>query len=178
MSKATWVLDPSHSLVEFSVKHMMIATVKGRFSKFEGALTADVSDLTTAEIAVTADVASIDTRDSQRDDHLRSADFFDVEQFPTLTFQSARIERVAGAEYKLTGNLTIHGVTHEVTFDTTFEGTGKDPWGNERAGFSAEAKINRKDYGLVWNVALETGGILVGDQVKIAIQISAVKQAA
>lgn len=177
MAKATWVLDPSHSLVEFSVKHMMIANVKGRFSKFEGSVTGDLPDLTTAEIAVTVDAASIDTRDEQRDGHLRSGDFFDVEKFPTLSFRSTRIERVSGDDYKITGDLTIRDVTKEVTLDATFEGTGKDPWGNERAGFSAETKVNRKDFGLVWNVALETGGILVGEQVKISVQAQAVKQA-
>lgn len=177
MSKATWVIDPSHSLVEFSVKHMMIATVKGRFSKFEGSFTADVTDLTTAQFAATIDAASVDTRDEQRDGHLRSADFFNVEEYPTLTFKSTRIERVSGDDYKLTGDLTIRGITKEVTLDATFEGTGKDPWGNERAGISAETKVNRKDFGLVWNVALETGGILVGEQVKISIQAQAVKQA-
>lgn len=177
MSKSKWVLDPAHSLIEFSVKHMMIANVKGRFSGVEGVIYADLPDLTTAEIEVTVDAASINTAEPQRDQHLRSADFFDVEQYPRLTFKSKKIERAGGGEYKLTGDLTIHGVTKEVVFDATFEGQGKDPWGNERAGFSAETKIDRKDFGLQWNAVLETGGILVGDQVKISVQIEAIKQA-
>lgn len=174
---AKWVLDASHSLVEFSVKHMMIATVKGRFSGVEGVIEADPADLTKAAFDVTVASATIDTRDEQRDGHLRSADFFDVEQYPHLTFKSRQVEQ-SGDEYQLIGDLTMHGVTREVTFALTYEGQGKDPWGNERIGFAAEAKVNRKDFGLTWNAALETGGVLVGEQVKIAVHIEAVKQAA
>lgn len=176
MSKTKWVIDPAHTLLEFSVKHMMIATVKGRFSGVEGGLYADLPDLTTADIEVTADANTVDTREAQRDQHLRSADFFDVENFPQITFKSNRIERTGNDAYKIIGDLTIRGVTREVAFDTTFEGMGKDPWGGERAGFSAEAKINRKDFGLNWNAVLETGGILVGEQVKISVEVEVVKQ--
>lgn len=176
-TKSKWVLDAAHSLLEFSVKHMMIATVKGRFTGVEGVIYANLPDLTTAEIEVSADAATINTGEPQRDQHLRSADFFDVEKYPKLTFKSKQIEKAGNDEYKVTGDLTIHGVTREVVFTATFEGQGKDPWGNERAGFSAEAKINRKDFGLHWNALLETGGVLVGDQVKISVQIEAIRQA-
>lgn len=177
MSNAKWVVDASHSSLEFAVKHMMIATVRGRFAGVEGSITADPTDLTTAECTITADVNSIDTRDAQRDGHLKSPDFFDAEKFPTLEFRAKRITRKSGDEYGITGDLTMHGVTREVTFAGTMEGQGKDPWGNERFGLSAEAKVNRKDWGLVWNVALETGGILVGEDVKISVSLEAIKQA-
>jgi polyisoprenoid-binding protein YceI len=177
MAKATWVVDPSHTTVEFSIKHMMIANVKGRFGGVEGTLVADTADLTTAAIDVAVDVASVDTRDAQRDAHLRSADFFDVEQFPKMTFKSYRIERSGENEYRLIGDLSIHGVTKSVAWNLTFEGQGKDPWGNEKAGFTAETKISRKDFGLVWNAALETGGVLVGDDVKISVAVEAARQA-
>jgi len=176
MAKSKWVLDPSHSLLEFSVKHMMISTVKGRFSGIEGVLYADLPDFTTAEVEASADASTVDTREPQRDQHLKSADFFDVEKFPKLTFKSKRVE-TAGDGYRMVGDLTIHGVTREVAFDVSFEGTGKDPWGNERAGFSATGKVDRKDFGLQWNAMLETGGVLVGDQVKISIEAEAIKQA-
>jgi polyisoprenoid-binding protein YceI len=179
MAKAKWVLDPSHSELGFSVRHMMIANVKGRFSSPEGYILAeDLNDLTTADIEVSVDAANIDTRDAQRDGHLKSADFFDVENFPKLTFKSYRIDRKGENEYELVGDLTIHGVTKSTVWALTYEGSGKDPWGNEKAGFSAETKINRKDFGLVWNVALETGGILVGDEVKISVQAETAKQQA
>lgn len=177
MSKAKWVIDPSHSLVEFSVKHMMIATVKGRFGQFQGTILADLANLTTAEFEGTIEAASIDTRDAGRDEHLRSADFFDVAQFPQLTFKSKRLTLAGEDEFKLTGDLTMHGVTREVVLDLTFEGQGKDPWGNIRAGFTAETRVNRKEFGLTWNAVLETGGVLVGDQVRIALQIEAIQQA-
>ena len=176
LSKAKWVLDPSHTLVEFSVKHMMIATVKGRFSGIEGILYANLPDFTTAEVEASVDSATVDTHEAQRDQHLKSADFFDVEKFPKLTFKSKRIER-NGDDYRMIGDLTIHGLTREAAFDVTFEGTGKDPWGNERAGFSATGKVDRKDFGLQWNAMLETGGVLVGDQVKISVEAEAIKQA-
>jgi polyisoprenoid-binding protein YceI len=177
MTKAKWVLDPAHSLLEFSIRHMMITNVKGRFTTLEGSVFADTADLTTAEIAVTVDAASIDTREAQRDAHLKSPDFFDVEKFPQLSFKSWRLDRTGDNEYDLVGDLTIHGVTKTTTWKLTFEGEGKDPWGNQRAGFTAETKVNRKDFGLTWNAVLETGGILVGDEVKISVQAEAVKQA-
>lgn len=171
-----WTVDPAHTLVEFSVRHMMIAKVKGRFSGVEGSLEGDLPDLTTARIEATVDAATVDTREAQRDGHLRSADFFDVEKFPKLTLKSTKIAG-AGDDFEMTADLTIHGVTRPIVFKVSYEGTGKDPWGNERAGFSATAEINRKDFGLQWNAALETGGVLVGDQVKIAIEAELIKQA-
>ncbi|HLN61381.1 MAG TPA: YceI family protein [Symbiobacteriaceae bacterium] len=176
MAKEKWVLDPAHSVLEFSVRHMMVKA-KGRFTKPEGVVLADVNDLTTAEFEVSVDAATIDTNEAQRDGHLRSADFFDVENFPKLTFKSWRIERKGDSEYELVGDLTIHGITKSTVWTLTFEGAGKNPWGQEIAGFSAETKVNRKEFGLVWNAALETGGFLLGDEVKIAVQIEAVKQA-
>jgi polyisoprenoid-binding protein YceI len=176
MSKATWTVDVTHSLAEFSVKHMMFATVKGRFTQMEGSIVADPADLTTAEFTGSVDVASVTTAEPQRDAHLRSADFFDAENHPKLTFRSTRVER-DGDDFKMVGDLTIRGVTKTVTWKLTFDGTGKDPWGNERIGFTAETKINRREYGLTWNAALETGGVLVGDEVKIAVHLEAIKQA-
>ncbi|HYF93838.1 MAG TPA: YceI family protein [Symbiobacteriaceae bacterium] len=177
MAKAKWVLDPAHTLLEFSIRHMMITNVKGRFSKLEGFVEADLNDLTQAEISVSVDAASIDTGEPQRDGHLRSADFFDVEKYPALTFKSWRIDRKGENQYELVGDLTIHGTTKTSIWTLTFEGQGKDPWGNERAGFSAETRVNRKDFGLTWNAVLETGGILVGDEVRISVQAEAIKQA-
>lgn len=177
MAKATWILDPAHTLVEFSVKHMMISTVKGRFGKVEGFITGDPAELDSAEVGVTVDVSSIDTRETQRDQHLLSPDFFDVAQYPTLTFKSKKVTRKDGDEYRLVGDLTIHGVTKEIGLDLVYEGQGKDPWGNERIGLTAEGKLDRKDFGLTWNAALEAGGILVGDQVKLTVHGEAIKQA-
>jgi polyisoprenoid-binding protein YceI len=177
MSKAKWVIDTAHSSVEFSVKHMMIARVKGSFDRFSASIEADPTDLTTANIEFTVDAASINTRNDDRDAHLRSADFFDVEKYPSLTFKSTNIVKKDDDEYELTGDLTIRDVTRQETFLVTFEGQGKDPWGNEKVGFSAEGKINRSDYGLTWNAALETGGVLVGDQIKISLSIEAAKEA-
>ena len=165
MGKSVWVIDNSHSLAEFSVKHMMIATVKGRFTQVEGRIEVDPEDITGAVFEGSVAVASINTADSARDDHLRSADFFDAENHPTLTFKSTKVER-DGDGYKMTGDMTIRGVTKPVTFDLEFEGTARTR-GGRAIGFSATAKINRKDFGLTWNAALETGGVLVGEQVKI-----------
>jgi polyisoprenoid-binding protein YceI len=171
-----WSIDPTHSHVEFAVRHLMISTVKGRFGVVRGTVQTHDSDPAKglAEIEIEAD--SIDTREAQRDAHLRSADFFDVEKFPKLTFQSTRISDVSGDRFKLTGDLTIHGVTREVTLDVASEGRGKDPWGGERAGFSATTKIKRSDFGLTWNQALETGGFVVGDDIKISLEIEMIKK--
>ncbi len=177
MGQSKWAVDNSHSSIEFVVKHMMISNVRGSFHTYQAEVVADASDLTTAKIDFTIDVASIDTRDEQRNGHLCSADFFDVETYPQITFKSTQVNRKRDGEYDLTGNLTMHGVTKPLVFQVTFEGEGKDPWGNERAGFSAQATLNRKDYGLEWNAMLETGGVLVGEQVKITIQLEAIKQA-
>ena len=173
----TWNIDNSHTLVEFSVRHLMISTVKGRFGEVSGKVVASDANPAQAQIDVTINVASIDTREAQRDAHLRSADFFDAENFPTLTFRSTRIEKASGDDLKVTGDLTIRGTTREVVLDVTSEGRVKDPWGGERAGYSATTKIKRSDYGLTWNMALETGGVVVGDDIKIALEVELVKQA-
>lgn len=177
MTNTKWIVDPTHSAIEFSVKHMMIAKVKGSFNKFEASILANPSDLTTAEIDFAVDVASIDTRNADRDNHLRSADFFDVEKNPTLTFKSTKIVKTDEDEYDVTGDVTLNGVTQEETFNITFEGQGKDPWGNEKAGFSGKGKVKRSDYGLTYNAALETGGVLIGDQITLTIEIEAAKEA-
>ncbi|MFE4895112.1 YceI family protein [Peribacillus butanolivorans] len=177
MTNTKWAIDPTHSAIEFSVKHMMIAKVKGSFNKFEANISANPSDLTTAEIDFTVDVASIDTRNADRDNHLRSADFFDVEKNPTLTFKSTKIVKTGDDEYDVTGDVTLNGFTNEETFAITFEGQGKDPWGNEKAGFSGKGKVKRSDFGLTYNAALETGGVLIGDQITLTIEIEAAKEA-
>lgn len=176
MPKSTWKIDASHSLVEFSVKHLMIATVKGRFGTIEGEVQLDPADIATAEFNVTVDMTSIDTRDTQRDVHLKSADFFDVEKYPTMAFRSKRMTAKGDDEFTLVGDLTIHGTTKETAFALTFEGQAKDPWGGERVGFSATTAISRKEFGLEWNAALETGGVMVGDKVKIEVHLEGVRQ--
>lgn len=176
---STWNIDPVHSVAEFKVKHMMISNVKGQFTGVTGVLALDESDLSQSRVEATIDAASINTRDAQRDGHLKSADFFDVEKFPTLSFVSTSVTRKGADEVAVEGNLTIHGVTQPVTF--TVEGPsapGKDPWGNTRIGLSATTKINRKDYGLTWNSPLETGGILLGDDITITLDVQFVKAAA
>jgi polyisoprenoid-binding protein YceI len=173
----TWTIDNSHTLVEFSVRHLMISTVKGRFGEVSGKVVADDADPARAQIEVTINAASIDTREAQRDAHLRSADFFDAENFPALTFRSTRIEKASGDDLKVTGDLTIRGTTREVVLDVTSEGRVTDPWGGQRAGYSAKTKIKRSDFGLTWNMALETGGVVVGDEIKIALEVELVKQA-
>ncbi len=173
----TWNIDPAHSAAEFKVKHMMISNVKGQFTGVSGKLTFDESDVTKSAIEATIDAASINTREAQRDAHLKSADFFDVEKFPTLAFKSTNVKKADEGELKVEGDLTIHGVTRKVVFEV--EGPTaqtKDPWGNTRVGVSATTKINRKDYGLTWNAALETGGILVGEEVTITLDVQFVKQ--
>ena len=172
----TWKIDPVHTAAEFKVKHMMITNVKGQFTALTGSLSLDESDLANAHVEATLDAASVTTRDAQRDAHLKSPDFFDVEKFPTLAFTSTRVSRNSEGEIEAAGNLTIHGVTREVVF--AVEGPtppGKDPWGNTRIGLSATAKINRRDFGLTWNAALETGGILVGDEVTITLDAQFIK---
>lgn len=170
-----WQIDPAHSLVEFSAKHMMFTTIKGRFGNVKGEIDFDQNDISRSRATVEIDAASIDTRTEQRDNHLRSADFLDAEHYPALTFQSTRVERVDEERFNLVGNLTIRGTTREVTLETTFNGTGKNPFGKTVAGFTAETKLNRKEFGLNWNVALETGGWLVGDTIKITIEVQAVQ---
>ena len=173
---STWNLDAAHSVAEFKVKHMMISNVKGQFTKLTGALHFDEQDITNSAVEASIDAGSIHTRDAQRDAHLKSADFFDVEKFPALTFKSTAITRKSDDELAVAGDLTIHGVTRKIVF--AVEGptpSAKDPWGNTRLGLSATARINRKDYGLTWNAALETGGILVGDEITITLDVQFVK---
>jgi len=175
-STTTWSIDPPHSVAEFKVKHMMIANVKGHFSKVAGVLVHDESDRTKSRVEATIEASSIETRESQRDTHLKSADFLHVEKFPTLSFKSTDIKVADDGELKVHGDLTIRGVTRKVTFGV--EGPTpptKDPWGNTRIAVSATTKINRKDYGLTWNAALETGGILVGEEVAITLEAEFVK---
>ena len=172
----TWNIDPVHSVAEFKVKHMMISNVKGQFTHLKGSVTLNEGDITQSDVEASIDVNSISTRDPQRDAHLKSADFFDVEKYPALSFRSTRVSRAGDGELRVSGDLTIHGVTKNVVFDV--EGPtapGKDPWGNTRIGLSATTKINRKDFGLTWNAALETGGILVGDDVTITLDVQFVK---
>jgi polyisoprenoid-binding protein YceI len=175
-SLTTWKIDPTHTNVEFAVKHLMITTVKGRFADVQGTVRLDDKDLTTGDVDVTIGTASIDTREPQRDAHLRSADFFDVEKFPAIRFRSTRIEHVSDDRYRLVGDLTIRDVTQEVVLDTAVEGRRKDPWGGERAGFSATTKINRGTFGLNWNQLLEAGGVVVGDEIKISLDVELLKQ--
>jgi polyisoprenoid-binding protein YceI len=173
---STWNIDATHSAAEFKVKHMMISSVKGRFAGIKGSLELDEADVTNSRVEASLDAASISTNEPQRDAHLRSADFFDVEKFPTLSFQSTRVARGGEGELAVTGDLTIHGVTRSVVF--AVEGPSspvKDPYGNIRVGLAATAKINRKDFGLTWNAALETGGILVGEEVTISLDVQFVK---
>ena len=175
-STTTWNIDPAHSMAEFKVKHMMIANVKGHFPKVSGALLLDEFDLASSRVEASIEAASIYTRDEQRDAHLKSADFFDVEKFPTLHFKSTGINIVRDGELAVEGDLTIHGITRKVRF--AVEGPTpptKDPWGNTRVAVSATTRINRKDFGLNWNAALETGGILVGDEVTITLDAEFVK---
>jgi polyisoprenoid-binding protein YceI len=175
-SVTTWNIDPAHSVAEFKVKHMMISNVKGQFSKVQGALTIDESDLVNSRVEASIEAASIHTRDEQRDAHLKSADFFHVESFPTLSFKSTGVRVVRDGELSVEGDLSIRGVTRKVVF--AVEGPtppAKDPWGNTRIAVSATTKINRKDFGLTWNAALETGGILVGDDVTITLDAQFVK---
>jgi polyisoprenoid-binding protein YceI len=172
----TWQLDASHSSVEFSVKHLMIASVKGSFGKLEASIAGTDKDVSGANVTVKIDVSSIDTGNDQRDAHLRSGDFFDVEKFPAITFAGKRVVGDVSGEFKLVGDLTIRGVTKEITLDATFEGRAKDPWGNARLGYTATGKIRRTDFGLNWNQALEAGGVLVSEDVKIAVEAQFVRQ--
>lgn len=172
-----WQIDPAHTHVEFSVKHLMIARVKGRFAGVSGTVEL-APGLAGSTVDVAIDAASIDTRDAKRDAHLRSADFFDVERFPELTFRSRRVIPTGMGEFSIVGDLTIRGVTREVTLEVADEGRNTDPWGGERAGFSATTEIDRRDFGLTWNQALETGGVLVGNEVRIALEVELVRQPA
>ncbi|MGH7498851.1 MAG: YceI family protein [Gemmatimonadales bacterium] len=173
----TWEIDAAHSSVHFSIRHMMVSNVRGEFTRVAGNVRVDPRDITRSTIEAVIDAASISTRDEKRDEHLRSADFLDVANYPTIEFKSTRLTRDAGGSLKLAGNLTIHGVTHEVVLDVEDAGTEvQDPWGNTKRGASATTRLNRRDFGLQWNVALETGGILVGDELKVEIDVELLKK--
>lgn len=174
----TWNIDEAHSGIHFSIRHMVVAKVRGRFGKYSGTIQLDDQDLTRSIVEATIEAASIDTGTAQRDAHLRSADFFDAERFPQLRFRSRRIEQIEDGRYRVLGELGIRDVTREVSLDVEYSGRVTDPAGNERAGFVAKTAIDRKDFGLGWNQALEAGGVLVGDRVELELELQAVKGAA
>jgi polyisoprenoid-binding protein YceI len=171
-----WVIDNAHTRIGFSVKHMMITTVHGTFSKFSGNMKLDAENPQKSYVEGTIETASVNTNEDKRDGHLRSADFFDAEKYPVMTFRSTRIELTGKDEFKVVGDITIKDVTREITFNVRSEGRSKSPWGTEVWGLTADTSLNRKDFGLNWNVALETGGWLVGDQVKIHVELEVVNQ--
>ena len=173
----SWKIDNAHSLVEFSVRHMMISTVRGRFERFSGTVEFNENDPAASSVDVQIEAASINTNEPQRDNHLRSADFFEAETYPHLTFKSTRVEKVDENNGRIYGELTIRNVTRPVVLETEYNGQAKSPWGSTSAGFTANTKINRKDWNLVWNQALETGGVLVGDEIKMHIELEIVKVA-
>lgn len=170
-----WSIDATHAEVGFAVRHLMISTVRGRFGGVSGTVSFDAQNPAASKVDVTIDANSIDTRQEQRDAHLRSPDFLDVAQFPTLHFVSKKVEGDLNGDFTLSGDLTIRGVTKPITLEATAEGRGRDPWGNERAGFSAKGKFDRSEFGLTWNQALEAGGVVVGDEVKISIDVELVR---
>lgn len=174
---STWTLDPAHTLVEFAAKHLMITTVKGRFTDVSGTIHMDEADPAASSVEAVIKAASIDTRTDQRDAHLKSADFLEVERYPEIRFKSTRVERVGDAHYRVNGNLTIHGVTKTVALDVHDEGRTRDPWGGERAGFSATTRIDRRDFGLTWNQVVETGGVVVSNEIRITLEVEATKTA-
>jgi len=174
--KTAYAIDPAHTTAEFIVRHLMITKVRGRFAGVSGTLEFEPGSDVPSAVQATIDATSIDTREPQRDAHLKSADFFDIEKFPTLEFSSTRIEGTA-ADFTIHGSLTIHGVTRDVALKAEFEGRNPDPWGGQRVGYSASTTINRKDFGLTWNAALETGGVVVGDEVRIELNVQGVLKA-
>jgi polyisoprenoid-binding protein YceI len=177
MATERWEIDSSHSGIHFSVRHLVIAKVRGQFGRWTGTVSVPDGDFSRASVDVTIDASSIDTGVKDRDAHLKSADFFDVERYPELAFTTTAVERAGGDRLQLHGRLTIKGVTRDVTLDVEHLGKLRDPWGNERTAFSATTAVDRKDFGLTWNQALETGGVVVGDRVTIEIELEAVRQA-
>jgi len=173
-----WNIDAVHSGINFSVRHMVVSKVRGRFARYTGTVNLDDSDLTRSSVEAIIDAASIDTGTLQRDEHLKSPDFLDAQKFPELRFRSTRIQKLDDAHFRLLGELTIREVTREVSLDVAYGGRATDPWGNERIGFVATTSLDRKDFGLGWNQALEAGGVLVGDRVDVEIEVQAVKTAA
>jgi polyisoprenoid-binding protein YceI len=178
LTKTKWVIDSSHSEIGFKVKHLMISNVRGTFKQFEGSIYTTNEDFMTAEVDFWLNPASVDTGDEKRDGHLKSADFFDVENFKEINFMADSYQRLDETHYKLTGNLTIKGIKKQITLDVEFGGVMQDPWGNHKAAFSINGKINRKDWGLNWNAALEAGGVLVSEDVWINCEVQLLKQAA
>ena len=178
MPAEKWNFDPVHSHVGFSVRHLMISKVNGHFKSWTGTLLIDEDKPENSSLTVEIDAASIDTKEPQRDDHLRSADFLDAQKFPKITFHSTRVEKKDLEHYRVVGDFTLHGVTREVVLDTEYFGRAKDPWGGERAGFSATTSIERKDYGLTFNMPLDGGGVVVGDKVNITLEVEAVRDVA
>lgn len=175
MTISNWTLDQSHSGITFSVRHMMITNVRGSFNQFDATVSADASNFASADATITIEVNSINTKDEGRDGHLKSPDFFNAEQFPQIIFKKTSLESKGGDDYKLTGDITIAGVTKSITLNTEIAGPAKDPWGNEKLGVTADGVINRSEFGLTWNAALETGGLLVGDAIKIHIELEFAK---
>ncbi len=176
MASTTWALDPTHSEIQFKVKHMMISTVSGEFTRFDASIETEGDDFAAAKVSFSADVNSVTTKNEQRDGHLKSEDFFDVAQFPEIRFESTGLERVGDGQYTLSGNLTLKGVTRPVTLDVEHAGAIKDPYGNTRAGFEVMGKINRTDFGLTWHQLTETGGLIVSDEVRLFANVEFVKQ--
>lgn len=176
MSTTKWAVDPTHSEIGFKVKHLMFTNVSGKFTSFDATVTTEGDNFDTAVFEFSADVDSINTNNTDRDNHLKTGDFFDAEQFPKLTFKSTSFEKESEGEYTLTGEMTLHGVTKPVTLNVEFGGLQKDPWGNIKSGFSATGKINREDFGLTYNAALEAGGVMLGKEVKLDIELQFVKQ--
>lgn len=176
-SASTWNIDPDHSNVGFKVRHLMVSNVKGSFDKHSGTIDINDKDITKSKVEVTIDTTSINTNVQKRDEHLRSADFFDVAKYPTMTFVSKKVAKAGADKLKITGDLTLHGVTRQVVLDVDgLSKDSKDPWGNIRRGATASTKINRKDFGLVWNKGLETGGVTVGEEVTITLEIEMIKK--
>ena len=174
----TWGIDLVHSSIGFTVRHMVVTKVRGKFTRWNGTIRMDENDLLRTQVDISIEPASVDTGVEQRDNHLRSPDFFDVEKYPTMTFKSIRVEKANDGTLRLIGNLTLHGVTLPVSLDVEYAGTQKDPWGGYRAGFSARTTLDRKDFGLTYNQILETGGVVVGEKVNVDIEVEAVKQEA
>ena len=174
----SWQFDPGHTYIGFTGRHLMVATVRGEFEQFEGSVEFDEHDLTRSRVEIRIEAASVTTRNAQRDEHFRSADFFDVEHYPSITFKSKRVIMRDAHHGQLIGDLTIRDQTREVALDVTLNGIGVSPYGQTVAGFSGQTKLNRRDFGLNWNAALESGGVLVSDQIKLEVEIEAVKEAA
>ncbi len=176
LTTTEWIIDPGHTVLEFSIRHLMISTVRGRFTQFNGTLLFNEAQPERSRIEGSVDVASLESHDAKRDEHLRSPDFFDVHNYPTLTFKSKRIESIEKGRFSLIGDLKIKNITREIVLDVTSVGPIQDPWGNQRWGFSVQAVLNRKEFGLTWNLALEAGGWAVGDEVKVLIELEATRK--